>query len=97
MYGFFPTCTPPKVADEGSRAHEWTPKLSSRLFNVNFNNAYRIYLALMEEYNLGRRLISMAQGIKEATHALLQRGSKTRTRAPDHPSPVRDMKSVHDT
>ena len=32
--------------------------------------------------------------MKEGNHALLQRGSKTRTRAPDYPSSVRDMTSV---
>ena len=81
--------------DGQSRMHGWTPKLSSRLFNMNFNNAYRIYLALMEKHNSGRNLVSMAKGVKEATHALLQRGSTTRTRALDHPSPVRDMRNVH--
>ena len=39
----------------------------------------------------------MAEGIKKATHGLLQRGGKMRTRAPDHPSPVRDMRSVYST
>ena len=80
-----------------SRSHGWTPKLSCRLFNMNFNNSYRIYLSLMEKHNPGRRPVTMAEGIKEATHALLQRGSKMRTRAPEHPSPVRDLRNVHDT
>ena len=39
----------------------------------------------------------MAEGIEEATHGLLQTGNKMRTRAPDDPSPVRDMTSVYDT
>ena len=39
----------------------------------------------------------MAEGIKDTTHAFLQRGSKMRKRAPSHPSPVRDMTSVYDT
>ena len=39
----------------------------------------------------------MAEGIKEAAHALLHRGSKMRTRTPDHLSPVRDMTSVYNT
>ena len=51
----------------------------------------------MEKHNPGRRPVTMAQGIKEAAHALLQRGSKMRTRAPDHLSPVRDMTCVYDT
>ena len=29
-----------------SRSHGWTPKLSCRLFNMNVNNFYRIYLSL---------------------------------------------------
>ena len=44
-----------------------------------------------------KELATMAQGIKEATYGLLQRRSQMRTRAPDHPSPVRDMKSVYYT
>ena len=80
-----------------SRMHVWTPKLSSRLFNLNFNNSYRINLALMTEHNPGRIPGSLVEGIKEAIDALLQRGIKTRTRAPDHPSPVMDMRSVYNT
>ena len=64
---------------------------------MNFNNLHRIYLALMAKRNPGRRLVSKANGIKVAMHALLQRGSKMRTHAPDHSSPVRDMRSVYDT
>ena len=38
----------------------------------------------------------MIEGIKEATHAFLQRGEKVRKRAlVDHPSPVRDMAYVY--
>ena len=40
-----------------------------------------IYLSLIEKHNPGRRPVTMVEGIKEATHALLQRGSKMRTRA----------------
>ena len=64
-----------------SRTHEWTPKMSCRLFNVNFNNSYRIYLVLMEKKNPGRRPIPMAERIKGATHGLLQTGSKMGTQA----------------
>ena len=63
--------------------HGWTPKLSFRLFNMNFNNSYMMYLVLMENHNMGRILVSMAKGMKETTHGLLQRGSKTRTPAPE--------------
>ena len=64
---------------------------------MNFKNFYRIYLALTEKHNPERRLVRMTEGIKEATHGLLQRGEKIRTRAQDHPSPVKDMKSVYNT
>ena len=65
---------------------------------MNFNNSYRIYLlALMEKHNPGRRLVTITEGMKEATYALLQRGSKMRTQAPGHPSPVRDMTIIYDT
>ena len=56
-----------------------------------------MYLALIEKHNLGRRPVSLAEGIKEGTHALLRRGGKTRTRAPDHPSTVRDIRGVYNT
>ena len=40
-----------------SRMDGWTPKLSCRLLNMNFSNLHRIYLALMEKNNPGRRPI----------------------------------------
>ena len=46
--------------------HEWTPKLSYRLFNMNSDNYYRIYLVLMADHNPGRRQVSLAGGIKES-------------------------------
>ena len=40
----------------------------------------------------------MSEGaIKEEAHVFLQRGEKMRTRASDHPSPVRDVTCVYDT
>mmetsp|Transcript_2847 Transcript_2847/g.5763 ORF Transcript_2847/g.5763 Transcript_2847/m.5763 type:complete len:366 (+) Transcript_2847:358-1455(+) len=80
-----------------SRKHGWTPKLSSRLFNMNFNNSYWIYMTLMEKHNPGRRPVTMAEGIKEATHSLLQRGPTMRVWALEHPSPIRDMTYVYNT
>ena len=64
---------------------------------MNFNNSYRIFLALMEKHNLGRRLVTIVQGFKEAINILLQRGIKMRKRALEHPLPVRDMTSEYDT
>ena len=71
--------------------------MSCRLFNVDFNNTYRIYLTLIGKHNPGRSLVIMAEGIKEATHALLQRGSKMRPRGPDYPLSIWDMRSVYNT
>ena len=51
----------------------------------------------MAEHNPGRRPVSLVESIKESTHFLLQRRGKTRTRAPDHPSQVREMKSFYNT
>ena len=51
---------------------------------------------MMEKHNPGRRPVMMAEGIKEAIHALLQRGSTMRTNALEHPLPVRDLRNVHD-
>ena len=73
------------------------PKAILQMFNMNFNIAYRIYLALMEEHNPGKQPVSMVQGIKEAAYSFLQRGGKMRTRAPDHPSLVRNMRSEYNT
>mmetsp|Transcript_14103 Transcript_14103/g.29816 ORF Transcript_14103/g.29816 Transcript_14103/m.29816 type:complete len:284 (-) Transcript_14103:390-1241(-) len=80
-----------------SRKHGWTPKLSSRLFKMNFNNLYRIYFSLMVKNNPERRPLSMTEGIKEATHSLLQRGPTMRVWALEHPSPIRDMTYVYNT
>ena len=39
----------------------------------------------------------MLEGIKEAAHLLLQHGPKMRKQKPEHPSPVRDLRNVHDS
>ena len=46
-----------------SKKHEWNLKLSLRLFNMNFNSAYRIYLALMVQHNSGRMPFLLSEGI----------------------------------
>ena len=80
-----------------SRKHGWSPKLSLRLFNMNFNNTYKIYMALMKKHNPGRRCLQMSEGITESAHAFLQRGASMRQRTAEHPSPVRNMNNAHDT
>ena len=68
-----------------------------QLFNMNFNNIYRIHMALMEKSNQGSCPLSMAEGIKKVPRAFLQRGEKVRKRAPDHPPTVRHIACVYDT
>ena len=80
-----------------SKKHEWSPKLSLRLFNVNFNNSYMIYLALMAKHNPRRRILSLSERIKEATHSFLQVGLETRKQKPEYPSSVRDLRNAHDS
>ena len=80
-----------------SRTHGWTPKLSLRLFNMSLNDAYRIYLALMEKHNPLRRRLSLSEGIKETAHSLLQHGLVMSKQAPENSSPVRGLRNVHDS
>ena len=63
---------------------------------MNFNNAYMIYLVLMEKHNPGRKRLSLFERIKESAHFLLQEGPKTRKQKPEHLSPVRDLRNIHD-
>ena len=64
---------------------------------MNFNNSYMINLSLTEKHNPGKRVLSRSEGIKEAVHSLLQKGSKMQKQKPEHPSPVRDLRNVHDS
>ena len=77
------------------RKHKWSLKLSLRLFNMNFNNTYRICMALMEKHNWRRWLLSMSGGIKKSAQVFLQRSKKMSKRAVDHPLSVRDLQNAH--
>ena len=70
-----------------SHKHGWSPKLALRLFNMNLNNAYKIYEWLIVEYTPNRRFLSIGEAVKEAAHAFLQKGPTMRTQSPEHPSP----------
>ena len=82
---------------EQSQKHGWSPKLSLRLFNMNFNNTYKICIALMKEHNPGRRCLQMSEEIRESEHTFLQRRDSIRKKRPEHPSPLQSMKNAHDT
>jgi hypothetical protein len=80
-----------------THSHGWTPKLAFRYFNMNLNNAYKIYESLVKKYTPNRRYLDMGEAIELATHAFLQRGEPMRERACNHPRPIRDMTSILDT
>jgi hypothetical protein len=57
-----------------SHSHGWTPKLGMRYFNMSCNNAYKIYVDLVNTFTVGRRYYDMAEAMDEASHAFMQRG-----------------------
>ena len=74
-----------------SHKHGWTPKLAMRLFNMNLNNAYKIYEWLVHKYTPDRRYYDMGEAITEAAHAFLQKGEPMRKQKPEHPLPTRNL------
>ena len=74
-----------------SNKHGWSPKLALRLFNMNLNNAYKIYEWLVVEYTPERRFLCMGEAVKEAAHALLQKGPPMRMQSPEHPLPLMNL------
>ena len=65
---------------------------------MNVNKTYRICLTLLIEKNSpGRRPLFLSKGIKEASHMFLQQGEEMRKQSPEHPSPVRDLRNVHES
>ena len=80
-----------------SHTHGWSPKLAFRYFNMNLNNAYKIYDFLVGKYTPNRRYLDMPECVELATHNFLQRGESMRERKPDHPLPIRDLTTIFDT
>ncbi|OEU06056.1 hypothetical protein FRACYDRAFT_256571 [Fragilariopsis cylindrus CCMP1102] len=75
-----------------SHLHGWSPKLASRFFNMNLNNAYNIYKYLYTKYHPDRTPMIMRSCINDLTHSLLQQGSEIRTRGfGDAPSATKDI------
>ena len=66
-----------------SKKHGWTPKIAARLFNMNSNNAYQIYKALVSErrYKAKPRRDCMCELATE----LLNRGPNMRIRKSGSP------------
>ena len=42
-------------------------------------------------------MMTMSEAMKEATHALLQRGPSIQTRDPIHPPPIHNLTNVYNT
>ena len=57
-----------------SHSHGWSPKLVARLFNMNLNNAYKIYCTLIGNEARTYDPKPMRECIQAAAHALLQQG-----------------------
>ena len=56
-----------------SRLHNWSPKLTMRFFNMNFNNTHVVYELLSSRLGGDRRKVKMGDGVKELAHTLMQR------------------------
>ena len=63
----------------GSKKHGWSPKLAARLFNMNLNNAYKIYTTLYAKHHPGCKPMEMRDCVIDLTHSLLQQGQYCRT------------------
>jgi len=66
-----------------SKKHGWTPKIAARLFNINTNNAYQIYSALVSEKSYKPK--SRRDCLQELATELLIRGPPMRVRMPGTP------------
>ena len=64
---------------------------------MNLNNAYLVYKILHKEYNADRRMMTMPEAMKEATHVLLQTCDNMRTLDAVHPPSRRDMTNAYDS
>jgi hypothetical protein len=63
-----------------SHLHGWGSKLAARYFNMNLNNAYKVYCCLYEKHHPGRKPMPLKQCISNLTHSLLQQGPTMRQR-----------------
>ena len=57
-----------------SHSHGWSPKLVARLFNMNLNNAYKIYCTLIGNEATTYDPKPIRECIQAAAHGLLQQG-----------------------
>ena len=80
-----------------SKKHGWAPKLSFRYFNVNLNNSYKYFEILHRLHSPHFKKPTMPEAVREAAHAMLQKGETMRKLAPIHPPFKRDLTNAFDT
>ena len=75
-----------------SHLHGWGPKLAARYFNININNAYKLYVALFTEHHPNSIPMPLKECIHNLAHSLLQQGDDVRRRGVGaSPSAVKDI------
>jgi hypothetical protein len=57
-----------------SHLHGWGPKLAARYFNMNLNNAYKVYCWIYYWIHPTSHPMPLKQCIHKLSHCLLQRG-----------------------
>jgi hypothetical protein len=78
-----------------SHLHGWGPKLATQYFNMNANNAYKIYCVLYTIHHPGRAPMEMKDCINNLTHSLLQQGEDIWQRSYGAtPSATKDLTST---
>ena len=60
--------------------HGWSPKLAAHYFNMNLNNAYKVYKFLYNKDHPGVKELILEPCINNLTCSLLQQGPEMRQR-----------------
>ena len=91
------------LGKQGSKKHDWAPKLLFCFFNMTLNNAYNIYTVLHErEHQQDEndetdqlKQLSMYDVIEELTPSLLQSGDNEWKSGAYHMSPQNDLSYMY--
>ena len=66
-------------------SHGWSPKLAAHYFNMNRNNAYKVYKFLYNKDHPGVKELILEPCISNLTRSLLQQGPEMRQRGMEAP------------
>jgi hypothetical protein len=81
-----------------SHLHGWGPKLAACYFNININNAYKVFCYLYKKYHPANVVMELKNRLHNLTHSLLQRGENMRKRkSPPPPSASKDITTSSST